>query len=170
MMKRKRHSEEQTIAIPKEHETAVKTADLGRKHGTSQANFYNWEVNCDGIKVSEAERLKGRRWRMPGGTRVVEAMLDNAALKDLLAKRVTPAAKRDAAALAFCNMCERQHAGRSLLAGEGAVSSPLAGRCRTAIAPAASLSARAETLPTAPAPLRRSRHRQSRRLTLVPAG
>ena len=32
-MKRKRHTEEQIIAILKEHEAGVKTADLCRKHG-----------------------------------------------------------------------------------------------------------------------------------------
>ena len=39
-MKRKRHTEEQIIAILKEHEAGVKTADLCRKHGISEASFY----------------------------------------------------------------------------------------------------------------------------------
>ena len=34
-MKRKRHSEEQIIAILKEQEAGVKTADLCRNHGIS---------------------------------------------------------------------------------------------------------------------------------------
>jgi hypothetical protein len=34
-MKRKRHTEEQIIAILKEHEAGVKTADMCRKHGIS---------------------------------------------------------------------------------------------------------------------------------------
>jgi putative transposase len=37
-MKRKRHTEEQIIAIPKEHEAGVKTAELCRKHGISEAS------------------------------------------------------------------------------------------------------------------------------------
>ena len=41
-MKRKRHTEEQIIAILKEHEAGVKTADLCRKHGIGEASFYNW--------------------------------------------------------------------------------------------------------------------------------
>jgi len=40
-MKRKRHTEEQIIAILKEHEAGVKTADLCRKHGISEASFYS---------------------------------------------------------------------------------------------------------------------------------
>jgi hypothetical protein len=37
-MKRKRHTEEQIIAIRKEHEAGMKTADLCRKHGISEAS------------------------------------------------------------------------------------------------------------------------------------
>jgi putative transposase len=43
-MKRKRHTEEQIIAILKEHEAGMKTADLCRKHGISEASFYNWKA------------------------------------------------------------------------------------------------------------------------------
>jgi putative transposase len=46
-MKRKRHSEEQIIAILKEHEAGMKTADLCRKHGISEASFYNWKGAAD---------------------------------------------------------------------------------------------------------------------------
>jgi len=58
-MKRKRHTEEQIIAILKEHEAGVKTADLCRKHGISEASFYNWKAKYGGLQVSEAKRLKG---------------------------------------------------------------------------------------------------------------
>jgi putative transposase len=58
-MKRKRHTEEQIIAILKEHEAGMKTADLCRKHGISEASFYNWKAKYGGLEVSEAKRLKG---------------------------------------------------------------------------------------------------------------
>ena len=48
-MKRKRHTEEQIIAILKEHEAGVKTADLCRKHGISEASFYNWKAKYGGL-------------------------------------------------------------------------------------------------------------------------
>jgi putative transposase len=41
-MKRKRHT--QIIAILKEHEAGMKTADVCRKHGISEASFYNWKA------------------------------------------------------------------------------------------------------------------------------
>ena len=86
-MKRKRHTEEQIIAILKEHEAGVKTADVCRKHGISEATFYNWKAKYGGLRSrgqapegveSENARLKKL---------LADAMLDNAALKDLLAKK-----------------------------------------------------------------------------------
>jgi putative transposase len=55
-MKRARFTEEPIIAVLKEHEAGAKTADLARKHGISQATFYNWKAKYGGMDVSE-ERL-----------------------------------------------------------------------------------------------------------------
>jgi putative transposase len=87
-MKRKRHTEEQIIAILKEHEAGMKTADLCRKHGISEASFYNWKAKYGGLEVSEAKRLKGLENENARLKKLLaDAMLDNAALKDLLAKK-----------------------------------------------------------------------------------
>jgi putative transposase len=80
---------EQIIAILKEHEAGVKTADLCRKHGISEASFYNWKAKYGGLEVSEAKRLKGLESENARLKKLLaDAMLDNAALKDLLAKNV----------------------------------------------------------------------------------
>ena len=99
-MKRKRYKEEQIIAILKEHEAGMKTADLCRKYGISGATFYNWKAKYGGLEVSEAKRLKGLESQNAKLKKLLaDAMLDNVALKDLLAKKkVTPAAKREAVA------------------------------------------------------------------------
>jgi putative transposase len=87
-MKRKRHTEEQIIAILKEQEAGVKTADLCRKHGIGEASFYNWKAKYGGLEVSEARRLKGLESENARLKKLLaDAMLDNAALKDLLAKK-----------------------------------------------------------------------------------
>ena len=56
-MKRKRFTEEQIIRVLKEHELGTKTSDLCRKHGISEATFYNWKSKFGGMDVSEAQRL-----------------------------------------------------------------------------------------------------------------
>ena len=87
-MKRSRFTEEQIIGVLKEHELGSKTADLCRKHGISEATFYNWKSKFGGMDVSEAKRLKALETENGKLKRLLaEAMLDNAALKDLLSKK-----------------------------------------------------------------------------------
>jgi putative transposase len=87
-MKRKRHSEEEIIAILKEHEAGMNTADLCRKHGISDGTFYNWKAKYGGLELSEAKRLRGLESENAKLKKLLaDAMLDNAALKDLLAKK-----------------------------------------------------------------------------------
>ena len=58
-----------------------------RKHGISDATFYKWKARYGGLEVSEARRLKALEDENAKLKRLLaEAMLDNAALKDLLRK------------------------------------------------------------------------------------
>ena len=88
-MKRKRFTEEQIIAVLREHEAGAKPGDLARKHGISEATLYNWKAKFGGMDVSDAKRLRsledenGKLKRL-----LADAMLDNAALKDLRSKNV----------------------------------------------------------------------------------
>jgi putative transposase len=87
-MKRKRFTEEQINAVLREHELGAKTSDLCRKHGISEATFYNWKSKFGGLDLSEAKRLKqleGENARLK--KLLADSMLDNAALKDLLSKK-----------------------------------------------------------------------------------
>ena len=86
-MKRKRFTEEQIIAVLKEHEAGAKTADLARKHGISEATFYNWKAKFGGMDVSEAKRLKALEDENAKLKKLLaEQMLDSAALRELLSK------------------------------------------------------------------------------------
>ncbi len=50
-MKRKRFTEEQIIAVLKEHEAGMKTGDLTRKHGISEETLNNWKAKFGGMDV-----------------------------------------------------------------------------------------------------------------------
>ncbi len=87
-MRPSRFNEEQIIAILREQEAGAATADVCRKHGISSATFYKWKAKYGGLEVSDARRLKA----LDGENRrlkklLAEAMLDNAMLKDIAAKK-----------------------------------------------------------------------------------
>jgi putative transposase len=87
-MKRARFTEQQIIAVLREHEAGAKTADLARKHGVSEATLYNWKARYGGMEVSEAKRLKQREDENTKLKKLLaEQMLDAAALRELLAKK-----------------------------------------------------------------------------------
>ncbi len=58
----------QFIAVLKEHELGAKTADLCRKHGISEATFYNWKSKHDEMDVRRAKRLKSLEAETPSSS------------------------------------------------------------------------------------------------------
>src|SRR5215467_9225519 len=83
-MKRSRFNEEQIIAILREQEAGVKTVEVCRKHGISDATFYKWKARYGGMEVSDARRLKALEDENAKLKKLLaEAMLDNAMLRDV---------------------------------------------------------------------------------------
>ena len=83
----KRHTEEQIIGVLKESEAGMKTSELCRKHGISDATFYKWKDKYGGLTISEARRLRtleeeSRRLKHI----VAELTLDVRALKEINSK------------------------------------------------------------------------------------
>jgi len=57
-MKKSKYNESQIISILKEAESGVPVTELCRKHGMSDASFYNWRAKYGGMDVSMMKRMK----------------------------------------------------------------------------------------------------------------
>jgi putative transposase len=85
---KKRFTEEQIIGVLREGEAGLKPTELCRKHGVSEATYYNWKAKFGKMTVSDAQRLKALEQENNKLKRLLaESMLDNAALKELLSRK-----------------------------------------------------------------------------------
>ncbi len=85
---KKRFTEEQIIRILQEAEAGMKVMDLCRKHGISDATYYNWRAKYGGMTVSDAKKLKAledENRRLKGI--VADQALDIQALKAVVEKK-----------------------------------------------------------------------------------
>ena len=71
-----------------EQDAGATTTDVCRKHGVGSATFYKWDAKYGGLDVSDAKRLKALEDENTKLKKLLaEAMLDNAMLKDIAAKK-----------------------------------------------------------------------------------
>src|SRR5215469_12205932 len=86
-MKGTRHSKEQIIAILKQGEAGLSTAELCRQHNITEQTYYRWKAKYGGMESGDAKRMKHLEEENRKLKHVVaELTLDNRALKDVLAK------------------------------------------------------------------------------------
>jgi len=87
VMKKSRWTVEKIVSILKESEAGMPVAELCRKHGMSDATFYNWRKKYGGMSVPDARRLKELEAENAKLKRIVaNKELEIDALKDVLSK------------------------------------------------------------------------------------
>ena len=87
-MKKIKFSESQILSILKEQELVLKVSDICRKHGISDATFYNWKNKYSGMTVDELKRLKELEYENSRLKRMYANLsLENDALKDIVSKK-----------------------------------------------------------------------------------
>ena len=87
-MKRKRFTEAQILGFLKEAEAGLPVKELCRKHGFSDASFYNWRSKYGGMELADIKRLKAlERENARLKKLLAETMLDKEALEAALRKK-----------------------------------------------------------------------------------
>ncbi len=88
-MRKSKFSESQIVAILKEGEAGLPVAQVCRQHGISSATYYQCKSKHAGMSVNELKRVKELEAENARLKRMyAELALDNAAMKDLIAKKL----------------------------------------------------------------------------------
>ncbi len=88
-MKKTRFTESQIVAILKEADAGMKVADICRKHGISDATYYNWKSKYGGMEASDLKRMKELETELSQYKRMyAELARENDAMRALIEKKL----------------------------------------------------------------------------------
>ncbi len=88
-MKRSRFTETQIVSILKEADAGAKVKDLCRKHGISDATYYNWKSKYGGLEASDLKRMKELEGELSQYKRMyAELARENDAMRNLIEKKL----------------------------------------------------------------------------------
>ena len=88
-MKTSKFTETQIVSILKQADAGVPVKDLCRQAGISTATYYQWKSKYGGMEASDLKRVKELEAENARLKRLyAELALDNAAMKDLIAKKL----------------------------------------------------------------------------------
>ena len=88
-MRKSKFTESQIVAILAEGESGLAVGDVCRKHGISNATYYQWKSKYAGVSANELKRIKdfeaenGKLKRM-----YAELALENTAIRDVLSRKL----------------------------------------------------------------------------------
>jgi putative transposase len=93
-MKQKRRSMEEIIRIIRQADGGQTVREVCREHNVHQVTFHRWKRKYGGLKLDDAQKLKGRE-REDSELRkmLAETLLENRALKIVNAKNSKPGAQ-----------------------------------------------------------------------------
>jgi len=87
-MRKSKFTETQIITMLKEHESGMKTSDICRKHGISQATFFKWKSKYSGLEVNDLKRMRELEEENSRLKKMyADLSQDNYILKDLITKK-----------------------------------------------------------------------------------
>ncbi len=90
-MKNSRFTESQIVSILKEADAGAKVKEICRRHGISDATYYNWKSKYGGMQASDLKRLKEAEAELSKLKRMyADLSMENDALKDLIEKMYGP--------------------------------------------------------------------------------
>ena len=88
-MKKSRFTEHQIVSILKEVDAGMKVSEVCRKHGISDATYYNWKSKYGGLEASDLKRMKEMEAELSQLKRMyADLALENRAMKDLIEKKL----------------------------------------------------------------------------------
>lgn len=87
-MKKSRFTESQIFSILKEVDAGMKVETVCRKHGISNATYYNWKSKYGGMDTSELKRMRELEEENTKLKKMfADVSLQNQAMKELFAKK-----------------------------------------------------------------------------------
>lgn len=88
-MKKSKFTETQIVSILKQADAGIPVKDVCRQAGISTAAYYQWKSKYGGLEASDLKRVKELEAENAKLKRMyAELALDNAAMKDLIAKKL----------------------------------------------------------------------------------
>jgi len=88
-MRRSRFTEHQIISILKEADAGAKVKDICRRHGISDATYYNWKSKYGGMSASDLKRMKEMERELGQYKRMyAELAHENFSLKDVIDRKL----------------------------------------------------------------------------------
>lgn len=88
-MKKSRFNETQIVSILKEADAGLKVSEICRKHGISDATYYNWKSKFGGMEASDLKRMKELENELSQYKRMyAELARENDAMRELISKKL----------------------------------------------------------------------------------